>query len=122
MDCIVRGFARSQTRLSDFHFTKSLVGGEGFYVWREKNAMKKGLACAFLLGCDAGIFLLKLSTLRQRRVKRPKLGGWGQELLDLISPILEPVTCMGPSFELSFPVWKHPPPPPHNMGPANLLI
>jgi hypothetical protein len=82
--------------------------------------MKRGLAYVFLLGCNAGIFLLKLNTLRQRRVKRPKLRGQGQELLDLVSPILEPVTCMGPSFELGFPVWKAPPPP--TMGPADWFI
>ena len=70
--------------------------------------MKRGLTCVFLLGYNARILLLKLSTSTQRRVKRPKLGGRGQELLDLVSPILERVTWMGPSFELGFPVWKAP--------------
>ena len=36
--------------------------------------MKMGVPYVFLLGWDAGIFLVNLSTLRQRRVNSPKFG------------------------------------------------
>ena len=41
MDCIVHGVAKSQTRLSDFHFQSSLVGFPGGTSGKEPTCQRR---------------------------------------------------------------------------------